>query len=121
MEIPIEHKEKIFLQYWGKCFRVEGINDGSNYEIDIECLHSLKGLEFEGAAILVRSIATLTKEEAISSGWKQVMSFDDFKDIPAKYPRPLMAYQKLIMLGIALPYLEYSVEDLVKGGVYKLI
>lgn len=43
-----------------------------------------------------------------------------FKDTDLFAPETFTAYQILISKGYALPYMGYSVEDLIKEGVYKL-
>lgn len=107
--IAEEVKAKVFALYLGqtcidsdnKKHHILGISleeamiqvDGDNHDVD--------WWNFDAVKLILKPLSSITDEDAIECGWKQIMSLKEFAD--AKSVRPLEVYQRLINKGYDLP------------------
>ena len=134
-EITIQTREKIYNQYYGiTVYRINKTMDNRMNYIDsfIE-LTPLKKIT-ESDAITIAKMFGCVNAEIYKRNKECVLMIDDSYEIQISYngyicvrknkelynEMVLRAYQYLQSKGYALPYLNYSVEDLVELGVYKL-
>lgn len=134
MEITPEQKAKVFAQYLGhKCTTPHGWTTVDCVCIDgINLTHEDPIYFYEfNTKLLLRPLSAITDEDAIEVG--KIQFYDCSLEEAKKWLNRnstnysfsnghlnLYIYQYLQSKGYALPYLQYSVEDLVKAGIYQL-
>lgn len=122
-------KTKIVAQYWGqKVLYVGGVGlvvvgkggwNLSHPDFFLQ-LKSVSNISNEDA-IEVGKLMNLSHLQPYSNLISLVKNILDNWNIQGNVILWLKIYQYLQSKGYALPYMEYSVDDLVKAGIYKLI
>lgn len=141
MEISNETKAKIFAQYFGaKCehlvFTIERVwEDRGEFNMDCDLIElCMDDTEAYKTTLLLKPLSSITDEDAIEvakiikckwcgsnvSEIKPHLSYLLNENASIKGSIIFHLFQYLQSKGYALPYLNYSVEDLVKAGIYKL-
>lgn len=141
--ISKEIKEKIIASYYGELCLAKLNNLPAKQQLiidaDLICTEGKK--HFLDIEILVKSLYNVSDEDIIElCAINGILPIDfTFKEeavvvigkrwienfingiYPKSQPSTIHAYQFLKSKGYALPYLDYSVEDLVELGIYKII
>lgn len=144
MEISNEIKAKIFAQYFGaKCehrvFTIERVwEDRGEFNMDCDLIElCMDDTEDYKTTLLLKPLSSITDEDAIEvAKFCHISSHKDNhvlkhegKDLIENYLYRqsnvnginwLRVFDYLRSKGYALPYLNYSIEDLVEAGIYKL-
>ncbi len=140
--ITNEIKARVFAQYMPNTILING--EESNF-VSINRSGRINRSEHnpDACQLILKPLSAITDEDAIRcskySGWDLEITSDSSrqscidcgKRVAGEYQRNyskacingtewLQIYQYLQSKGYALPYMEYSVEDLVKAGIYKL-
>lgn len=140
--ITPEFKKQIFAQYFGSTYYYK--NEYGNFKEKVEFgYHTDKHIEYDKAFLYLTPLSKITDEDAISIIQLTVPEkynelIIDSKDNDSLYysfqpnrggrifgalnynDMYFQVYQYLQSKGYAMPCLDYSVEDLVELGVYKL-
>lgn len=146
--ITLDVKSKIFAQYFGSEYIYK--NEFGSFKGTIEFGHNTKShIENKNSRILLKKLINISDEDAIEIAKMQVYRYGEEKNFERTtmyehhtvfmgekaedYVKSLLInsiyhdefslniWQYLMSKGYALPYLDYSVEELVELGVYKLI
>ena len=137
--ISNETKARYFAMYLGTSVQsvkeptIDGLLTGVDDDDIFIAFEADSTLCFEVSeyTLLLRPMRSLTEEE--KSIIETIEGLDEdsyisfatmtYNKSDGSYIRPflLQSYQYLQSIGIALPYMEYSVQDLVEAGVIKLI
>lgn len=132
--ITTEIKEKIFSQYWGQIYQYHDSKSAPQFRINERTFP----LDDEPVFIILKPLSAITDEDAVeiamlgglagklaakeyvvSAGKSLVLHY--FNKQTNVYGKDwFRIFQFLQSKGYALPYMDYSVEDLVKAGIYKL-
>lgn len=134
--ITPEIKKRIFAQYFGNTYyyknefgyfkeQVEfGYNTNSHLEKKVSFLHltSLSNITDEDCNYIANSDIVDFRNGLIGSwdGKNQSELYDAVRNDIEYFSDYVPIYHYLVSKGYALSYLDYSVEDLVELGVYKL-
>lgn len=129
-ELNTEFKEKLFVQYWGqKAFA----NGNFTWSVDS---NQMKHAPISVCFLLLRKLSSLTDDESIwiakmsrpKSLWLHDLPYAKTfatKDIthahPSTFLDSLLITDYLRSIGVALPFMGYSVEELVDCGWIRLI
>lgn len=136
------YNEKATMAPEYKKGEIEGVVKGFVY-VKANGFEDLKGFSFKDLIILKRPLSSITDEEAREIAKLSGSIFSNEAEIYFSTPGfygiwikndadkkdrfimwnqfSLAAYQYIHLIGIALPYLDWSVEELIKENVYKLI
>jgi len=121
---------KIFFQYLGCQFLYSGTKDNSTTELDLYALKlMIEDNDFNECTLLLTPLQLISDEDAINVAKIVFKNKKDHNIEKGKYfasggfylvSNFLGGYQYLQSKGYALPYLDYSVSDLVENGTIKL-
>jgi hypothetical protein len=140
--ITPEIRKQIFAQYFGNIYYYK--NEFGNFKEKVEFgYHTNKHIENDNAFLYLTPLSNMTDDDAIEAiqmnmpeKYKElkIISKQD-NDIHYSFQpnrggrisgfldcNELLfnVYQYLLLKGYALPYMDYSVEELVQLGIYKL-
>lgn len=120
----LELKKRVASSYWGCPFQFyesgteSHVGDTSDWD---------RYIDHPGFRLLVKPLSSITDDHGFDlCGILETPNPDNFikgftkRNYVLRTDKCLTAIQYLQSKGYALPYLGYSVEDLVKAGIYKL-
>ncbi len=132
--MDIQHKRLFAYKYYGSKYKYK--NDFGTYSGVVGDFHTNEKINNESFCLLLKSIDKITDEDAIElysikypddecldshkiGNVKQSVSNIIENDFPIR--NSLVAIDFLRAKGYALPYMKYSVSDLIKAGVIKIV
>ncbi|MES2287667.1 MAG: hypothetical protein V4547_18370 [Bacteroidota bacterium] len=131
--ITNEIKARIFAQYLGQPIGLTTVSKESlkYFKTTPSTINLIfeQNQDFKDVWLILKPLSAITDEDAnkivqLSGGFTyriESQHFDVWMKAHSIYLKECIAItQYLQSKGYALPYMEYSVEDLVKAGIYKL-
>ena len=135
MEITIDIKAQIVYSYYGANYVYKNEFGTFGEKVNREDYHLNKNIANETFRLKLKPLSAITDKDAIEVA--MILKPNDehthnpdygkgyikelFNGVMYTVDKSIKVYQFIKSKGYALPYMDYSVEDLVQAGIYKLV
>lgn len=129
MKINKEVQLKVFAQYFGNEIILDKHDIYTGFTVDSAVMRHIANETIGNPSLYLKPLSSISDEDLNEvANLASSLSPENIIEAIEKKTTYMLLIDKAIRVnqylqskGYALPYLEYSVEDLVKSGIYKLI